>query len=239
MAKQLPVVNSPTLVCTLPVSGNKVKYRPFIVKEQKALLLAQQSEDEDTLANTVRSVIESCTNGTLDYDNSPTADIAYFFLQLRIAAVGSEVRFSMPCIQCDEPVPIGMDLSAVNVDMSNSQTSVMLTDTIGVQFRYPTLSDSFVLDKTDRSVQSITMIKRLIVSVFDEDQVYPKEDYDDGVLEEWIYSLNDAQLQRIQHFVDHIPELTHKLDFTCPKCQAQQSRLLEGLHTFFRLGNDA
>jgi hypothetical protein len=239
MKKPLPTVNAPTLVTTLPVSGLKVTYRPFIVKEQKALLLAQQSEDEETIAATVRDVLTTCTSGTLDFDKATTADIAYFFIQLRIASVGSEVKFGIPCINCNEVVNMNMDLTSIVVDASKANKVVKITDTVGIVFRFPTLNDSFDLESTDQNERTIKMIKILIESIYDEEEVHSKDDYTDQEIEEWIMGLNENQLLRIQEFVDNIPELKHSMEFTCPHCQTKQSRLLEGLHNFFRLGDDA
>ncbi len=239
MNKPLPVVNSPTLICTLPVSGKKVKYRPFVVREQKALMLAQQSEEQETITETLKDVIRSATGGTLVYEDVPTADIAYFFLQLRIASVGPDVQFTIPCQECEEPFGIQLDLNLIGVDTSKSERNVMITDDIGIRFRYPTVKDAFDVDKYDRSDRNTKMLISLIESVFDADAVYERANYTDQDLENWLMGLNEQQIDRIQHFVDTIPELTHVIEFTCPKCNTHQSRLLEGLHSFFRIGNDS
>ncbi len=237
--KQLPIVNSPTLTCTLPVSGKKIKYRPFVIKEQKALMLAQQSEDADAINETIADVILSCTGGTLVYEEAPTADISYFFLQLRIASVGPESRFSIQCKSCEHMVPVELDMSTINVDMSKSSNVVMITDSIGMELRYPTIKDAFDVDKYDPNERNTKMLISLITKIFDADSVYDVADYPDSVLEEWLMALNDEQVDHIQKFVDNIPELSHNLEFTCPQCSTKQSRLLEGLHTFFRIGNDS
>lgn len=239
MKKQLPVVNSPTLVCTLPVSKQKIKYRPFIVKEQKAMLLAQQSEDEQSIAQTVRDVVISCTNGTMDYDNTPTADVAYFFLQMQISSVGTERKVSIPCVKCEEPILMNIDLSSITVDTSNVVTQVMITESIGVTFRLPSMTDtSESMKNVDGVSRNESLITRLIVSIFDEDSVYPFDEYTAQEKSDWLSSLNDVQLMEIQKFVDGIPELRHELKYSCPHCQTKQRKLLEGLHGFFRLGND-
>jgi len=239
MKKSLPIVNSPTLVCTLPVSGNTVKYRPFVVAEQKSLLLAQQSEDERTIAETVKNVIQSCTNGTLDYDTAPTADVAYFFLKMQIASVGAERRVSIGCISCEEPIILNINLDAITVDTSNAKTTIQLTDTVGIKFRFPSLGDSFDVSKFDNKLdQNVGLLKKLIVSIYDEEQVYDPSEYTSEELTEWIMGLNDSQLIKIQEFIDNIPELRHELVYTCPHCKTKQRKLLEGLHDFFRLGDD-
>lgn len=236
MKKTLPIVNAPTLSCVLPVSGIKVKYRPFVVKEQKALLLAKESADSENILDTIKNVMLSCTDGTLDFDRATVDDIAYFFLQLRIASVGEEVKFSIPCQSCQEPVVMNMDLSTVGIKANKKNTVVMITDTIGIKFRYPTFNDTIMIDQMSGNLKGIGATKLLIEHIFDSDEIFSKDDYTDDELETWILGLNQDQVQEIENFFSDIPKLKHELSFTCPHCKTEQSRLLEGLHNFFRLG---
>lgn len=234
--KQLPVVNSPTLVTTLPVSGLKVKYRPFVVKEQKSLLLAQQTDDEDSVASTMKAVLTSCTNGTVDFSKVCTADLAYFFLQLRIAAIGSEVKFSIPCNSCKGDMHTVFDLSQVTVT-GTPKTEVMLTDEVGVRFRLPTIDDTALIDsvkdKTDRGIKALVQMTECI---YDSEQVYAASDYSEEVLSDWFLMLGDDQVLKIkEEFIDSLPELSHTIHYVCPHCHTEQDRRLAGLQTFFRI----
>lgn len=203
------------------------------------MLLAQQSEEEQTIAETVRSVVISCTNGTMDYDNTPTADVAYFFLQMQIASVGPDRKVSIPCVNCEEPILMNIDLSNITVDVSKIVTEIMLNEVMGVTFRLPSMTDTFEsLKESDGIARNETLINRLIVNIFDEETVYDMSEYTDHDRSEWISTLNDSQLMEIQKFVDGIPELRHELKYTCPHCHTKQRKLLEGLHGFFRLGDD-
>ena len=235
--KKLPSVSAPVMVLTLPVSGQKIKYRPFVIKEQKALLLAQESKDADTVLETIKEVISSCTNGTLEFTKVPTADLAYFFLQLRIASVGPEVRFSIPCTECGSDNVINMSLNDVTIDASNVKTDIKITDTVGIKFKLPTVDDALDVDGTDS--KSIKLLYSLIEYIYDEDSVYQKTDYTEEEFRDWIENLNDSQVAKIQEFVESIPTLKHELKFSCSSCNAEQSRLLEGLHNFFRLDLDS
>jgi hypothetical protein len=237
MKKTLPIVNAPTLVCKLPVSGITVKYRPFVVKEQKALLLAKDSTDHDSIIETIKSVMESCTDGTLDFDKATVDDIAYFFLQLRIASVGPDVKFTIPCVSCSEPVLMNLDLTGIGIDVSDAINDVKITDSIGIRFRFPTFEDTVAIDAMESSSRGVGMIKRLIEYIYDDEQVFDKSEYSDSELEEWILGLNEQQLTRIDDFLNRIPHLKHELNFKCPHCKTEQSRLVEGLHNFFRLGS--
>lgn len=236
MKKPLPVVASPSLVVELPVSKKKVKYRPFVIKEQKALLLAQESKDPETIVETIKSVILSCSDNTLDFAKIPTADLAYFFVQLRIASVGPEVKFHVECQSCNTNNTIGMSLGDIKVDTSKTVNNVKITDTVGIVFRFPTIDDVF--DSSNYMDRSLGMLYNLIDSVYDEDTVYRKEDYTEQEFMDWIESMNDKQLSAIDAFVKSIPTLRHELKFNCVHCGTEQRRTLEGLHNFFRFGSD-
>lgn len=237
MKKPLPKVSLPTMVTTLPISKLKVKYRPFVIKEQKALLLAQESKDRDTILSTIVDVLKSCSDGTVDPDTIPSADLAYFFVQLRIASVGPEVKFIISCSACSEPNTINMQLTDIKLEGVNPITNIKLTDTVGVTFRLPTMTDALISD--EGKDKSTSILYRLVDTMYDEDSVYQKSDYTYEEFEEWLGMLNEQQLLRIEQYVDSIPELTHTLEFDCHKCKTKNRRLLEGLRSFFRFDIDS
>lgn len=235
--KSLPIVSAPTLTLELPVSKIKVKYRPFVIKEQKALLLAQESKEVESVTETIKSVVLSCSNGTVDPSKIPAADLAYFFIHLRIASVGPEVKFQMPCVSCNETNVIGMSLNDIKVSNTVAEKTIQITDTVGITFRVPTIEDVSADSSTvDRSIE---MLYRLIVNVYDEDQLYDKSDYTEQEFRDWIETFNDDQLLKIKEFVDNLPELKHDLEFECVHCNHKQRRTLEGLHSFFRADDGA
>jgi hypothetical protein len=221
----------------LPISKKKISYRPFVVKEQKSLLLAQESKDQETVIATIKDVILSCTNNTLEFDKIPVADLAYFFVHLRIASVGPEVKFSIPCSSCEEKNIIAMSLNDIKLDGSKVKRDIKITPTVGIIFRLPTIEDAF--DAFEDDDRSIKMLYNLIESIYDEDSVYSKEDYTEEEFREWIEMLNENQLASISEFIKSIPELKHELKFSCHKCKSENSRTLEGLHSFFRFDNDS
>ena len=233
----LPNVSAPTLTCKLPGSGIKVKYRPFVVKEQKALLLAQQSDDAETIYDTIKSVISSCSNNTVNFEKTSVADLSYFFLQLRIASVGPEVDFVIKCENCSEPIESRLMLDSVKVDASKVKNDVKISPTVGVKFRLPTFDDSFKAASDEDA--SVDMLYKLIDCIYDDKQVYSKDDYTEEELKDWIMNLNDKQVAAIDEFIKSIPEISHTLDFTCTKCGTKHSRQLVGLRSFFRFSSAA
>lgn len=235
--KSLPKISLPTMVVTLPLSKIKVNYRPFIVREQKALLLAQESGDQDTILATILDVLASCSNGTVNPRTIPTADLAYFFVQLRIASVGPEIKFSINCTNCDTTNIINMNLKDVTVSGDNIKPNIMLTDTVGVTFRLPTMLDA--IETKGAKDESAAMLYRIVETIYDEESVYQKSEYSEEEFAEWVNELNETQLSKIEEFVNSIPELSHPIEFECHHCKTKNRRLLEGLHSFFRFGADA
>lgn len=235
--KALPNISAPTLSCVLPISKIKIKYRPFVVREQKALLLAQQSGDMSVIYDTIKSVILSCSNNDVEFDKIPVADLSYFFLQMRIASVGPEIDFQLTCENCGEAIRSQLMLDQVTVDVSEMKNNVKITEEVGIIFRLPTFEDSFNFEESVYG--GINMLYTLIDTIYDADQVYTKDDYTEEEFKDWLENLNDKQVALIDEFVQNIPELSHSLDFTCTKCGTKHSRTLVGLQSFFRFDDAA
>lgn len=236
--RPLPTMQGPVLNCNLPVSNKKIKYRAFNVREQKALMLANESQDADIIYDTVRELVLACTFGELDTSLIPSADVAYFFVQLRIQSVGPELKFSMKCDHCEESVVINYSLETLAVDLKDFKTDVLIADGVGMTFRVPSLADAKLLDTTNPD-SVLTMLYNILTMIYDENQVYEKSDYTFEEFKTWIEDFNDDQLDKIYQWVASIPELRHELKFVCNHCHQENSKLLEGLHSFFRLGDDA
>lgn len=233
--KPLPKVSTPTLVLTLPLSKKRIEYRPFVVREQKALLLAQESRDNDTIMATIIDVIKSCSNSTLDPTSIPTADLAYFFVQLRIASVGPEIKFSVVCEHCETTNVINMNLNDIKLTNESFVRDIKLTNDIGITFRLPTIKDvDEIVDAVDKST---ALIYRLVETMYDADTVYQKDDYTEEEFADWLGDLNEDQLSQIEKFINSIPELQHPIEFDCYNCKQKNRRLVEGLHSFFRFND--
>lgn len=234
--KRLPRLNQPTLVTTLPLSGEKVRYRPFVTREQHALNLAHQTEDYESMFSTIEDVLGTCTANTINMETISLGDLAWLFLQIRIAAVGNELRLTTKCEdkECDYDILININLSDVGMSKENNST-IELDSDVSIKFRYPTYRDSLALTKF--ADDSVAAIHHLVDCVFTQDEVYAKDDYDITEFKEWFGDMNDTQLGKIYEFVDGLPDLLYELKYSCPKCKKEHSKRLEGLQTFFRLSN--
>ena len=230
----LPVLNNPNYEMVLPSTGEKIEYRPFLVKEQKMLMIAQESKDPNMMANTMCQLIESCCENVKDVNKMPTFDIEYMFLQLRAMSVGSEVELEMLC-QDDEKtkVPVKVNLLDIKVEeLPNHKKEVMITDKIGMTFKYPSLKDIAKYGKENMSAVDTTfgVIQDCLVNVFDENEVY--DEMSQKELQEFVEQMTTEQFEGVQSFFDTMPKLRHTIEATNPNTGVVNKVHLEGMQSF-------
>lgn len=235
----LPSMVAPTYELTVPSTKQVVKYRPFLVKEEKALMIAQQSEEPQTMLDTLKSVISACTFGKLNVDTLATFDIEYIFIQLRAKSVGeiSELMFS--CLKCGDSkakVKINVDLTQINVIFDERHKSdIELFNDVGIKLKYPGLS---VMNKLkDVKVDNYEILFDLIVEcidyIYDTDNVYAAAEQSREELEDFINNLTQDQFAKIQEFFETMPKLEKTIEFKCPVCGFDHVQVLQGLDGFF------
>ena len=231
----LPKLNTPTYELVLPSTGEKIKFRPFLVREQKVLMVAQESNEEAQIASAVGDLVKSCTFGKVDNpDNIPTFDLEYMFLMTRAKSVGSSIKLNITCpddgvTEVEHEVLID-DIQVIkNKEQKNE---IMLTDDIGVTMRYPTMNmiRGFAGDDTKVTELSFSMIKNCIVNVFDKEQVYDEMSEQD--LDSFIEQMNTSQFEKISDFFDGMPKLSHTIEVTNPNTGVKSEIKLEGLQSF-------
>ena len=230
----LPKLETPTYEMVVPSTKEKVKFRPLLVKEQKMLMIAQESKDQNMMANTMVALIESCVEGMKDVHLLPTFDIEYMFVQLRTVSVGSEVELEMLC-QDDgvTKVPVTIKLEDIKVvELPNHKKEIMITDKIGMTFKYPTMVDIVKYGKDGVSAVETTfgVIQDCLVNIFDENEVYdemsPKE------LQEFIEQMTTDQFEKVQDFFDTMPKLRHTVEVKNPNTGVVNKVHLEGMQSF-------
>lgn len=233
--KSLPKVDLPSLTETFPISKTKVLYRPFIIREQKALMLAQNSDDQGSIFETISNVVHSCTNGTADVKKLSYADLTWLFLKISNASTGPERTVSVTCTDenCATEFLMNINLDDVKIKNADIDPKVMITPTIGIKMRVPTYEDVvFIEDHID---DAVAIIYHLIDMVFDEDQVYLKSDYTQEEFSAWMEGFSDEQLIPFDEYINTLPDLSHEYVFDCPKCGKKHRKLVEGLLGFFRV----
>ena len=242
----LPIIAVPTYQLTIPSTQQIVKFRPFLVKEEKLLLMALEGNDEREINGAVNQVLMNCALTPVDPAKLATFDIEYFFLKLRAKSIGEVVNIPYRCQNviaegdnrriCNTLVPIQIDLDKVEVAKSDEHNPlVMLTDTVGVRMRYPHMElmrqVTEARKKENGMTNALRMIARCIDSVFDGSNVYDNSTLPE--LEEFLENLTQGQFAKIQKFFDTMPVLRHSVPFLCPTCGYKDTIVLEGMERFF------
>jgi len=233
----LPIQSAPTYTCVLPSNGEEVKFRPFLVKEQKVLILARESEDTKQSLDAVKELISAVTFDKVNADELAMIDLEYLFLKVRAVSVGETIELNLYCKDknCNETQKIKINLDEIESkgEVPESNT-VMINDTIGIEVRTPKVKDIKNTDSTKPDVDvGLDVVKNSIVSIFDEEQVYDKSDMSKSDLDEFIDSLTYKQLELLGDWFDELPKLSHTVEWTCTACSTENLRELEGINSFF------
>ena len=228
----LPKLTAPTYELDLPSTGKKVKFRPFLVKEQKLLMIAEESKDDKQIAETVQKLIGSCTYGKVDALISPLFDVEYVFLQLRMRSVGGNVDISVVCPDDEKTeVSIKINLEDVNVLNDEKHTNVVkVTDNIKMIMRYPQLMDMRAMKNTSENM--FELLQSCVLEVHDGDTIHNRTDITKKDMSDFIDSFSTMQLTNIMNFFETMPKLRHIINVTNPKTKAVSEITLEGMDTF-------
>jgi hypothetical protein len=234
----LPKLQTPTYELEQPSNGEKIKYRPFLVKEQKVLMMASESGDDQQVKNSLAEIISGCTYGKVDPYKIPMFDVEYLFLRIRGKSVGEKVELSIICPDDNETkVPVKIDLGEIGVTMKKEHTSeINLTDKIKIFMRYPTLNDVLGFNTEDAEIGigvAIEMIKKCILEVHDGEDVHNKIDMSESDLDEFIDSFTSEQFESITSFFDTMPKIAHTIKVTNPKTKKKGEVVIEGIQSFF------
>ena len=231
----LPVLNTPTYEMEIPSTGEKIKYRPFLVKEQKLLMMAQESGDDESQLRTVGEIVKSCTFNKISHpEKLPTFDIEYMFLMTRAQSVGSKIPMTVTCPDDGETkVDYELNIDEIKVKKIDGHTNViMLTDEIGITMKYPNLDMVKSFTNIDENITDVSfdMIRDCIENIFDKDQVY--DDMSSKDLQSFIEQMNTDQFEKVSQFFETMPKLTHTIKVTNPNTGVESEVVLEGLQSF-------
>ena len=232
----LPKIQTMTYELELPSTAEKVKYRPFLVKEQKILMQAHESEDPDDINNSLATIISQCTFNKVDPWKLPSFDAEYLFLKIRGKSVGDKVKVSVVCPDDNETrVDIDVNLEDVNVTMPlDHSNEIELLENIKLKMTTPTLKDIGAVEKVEGEVEQLfTMLKRCIFQIHEGDTIHQNVDMDQDELEEFINSLSTEHLDKINEFFDTMPKLTHAIKVKNPNTKKTGEVLIEGIQSFF------
>ncbi len=236
----LPTIATPTYELELPSTGKKVKYRPFLVKEEKLLVLALESEDTKQITTAIRAVLKSCiqTRG-VKVDSLPTFDIEFLFLNIRGKSVGEELEVNLICPDDGETsVPVTINIDDIKISKSKEHTKkIQLDKSLIMEMKYPSL-DEFIKNNFDFSGdpgidQSFDLIASCIDKIYNEEEVWSTADCTKKEVKEFLEQMNSLQFKGIEKFFTTMPKLSHSINITNPKTKVESTVVLEGLSSFF------
>ena len=228
----LPKLTTPTYELDLPSTGEKIKFRPFLVKEQKLLMMAEESKDDKQVAETIQQLISSCTHGKIDALVSPIFDIEYVFLQLRMRSVGANIELNITCPDDEKTeVPVKINLEDVHVLNDDKHTNIVqITDTVKMIMGYPQLIDMQSMKNTTENM--FKLLTKCVIEIRDGDTIHNKADITDKELGEFMDSFNTEQLSNVMQFFETMPKVRHVINVTNPKTEVTSEVVLEGMDTF-------
>tara|TARA_Y100000590_G_scaffold177241_1_gene202424 strand:- start:1248 stop:1970 length:723 start_codon:yes stop_codon:yes gene_type:complete len=237
----LPKISTPTYSMVLPSTEKEINYRPFLVKEEKLLVLALESEDTKQITNAIKAVIKACvlTKG-IKVEALPTFDIEYLFLNIRGKSVGEDLEVNIICPDDDKTqVPVTIDLDDIQVQKTEGHTNkIKLDGNIMIEMKYPSLNEfiksNFDMEEGKNQMdQSFELIAQCIDKIYTEEEVWSTSDCTKKEMSEFLESMNSAQFKQIEQFFTTMPKLSHTVTVTNPETKVKSDVVLEGLASFF------
>ena len=231
----LPVINTPTYELTVPSTKEKLTYRPFLVKEEKILLMAMEEESETQLNRALKQVVNNCTFQKVKVDKLPLFDLEYIFLRIRAKSVGEVAKLQILCEDDGETyVPVEIDLESIEVEFQEDHnTKIEITDDIGLIMSYPTFEYlDFNVEGSDIN-KLFDIIASSIHQIYEGEIIHEKVDFNKKELKTFLESLTSEQFKKVQHFFETMPRLRHTLEVKNPKTKVTNTVVLEGLNAFF------
>jgi len=229
----LPKLNTPTHRLVLPSTSEEIKFRPFLVKEQKLLLMAQQNDNEKEIIDSVLQIIKNCTG--LEVYNLPVFDIEYLFLKIRAKSVGDIVELNVKCPDDEKTYSnVTIDLNDVEVQIDGTHKNIIdITDDIKMIMKYPKMSDIQFNEINENDISKVfEMLKKCILQVHNGNKVINNVDMKPKEISDFIDSLNTTQFENVMDFFNTMPKIRHVVEVTNPKTGVKSEVLLEGLQSF-------
>lgn len=233
----LPVINTPSYNLNVPSTDQEITYRPFLVKEEKLLLIAQETGDEKSTYNAIKNIIKQCVTEDLDIEKMPLFDLEYIFLNIRAKSVGEVAKLKVKAPDDGETlIDIEVDLTEVVVQMPEGHDPrIQVTEDIGLLMSYPTMGSVNNMNRKDKSDADslFEMICGCMYQIWQGEEVFDCMDYTNKDKMKFLDSLNHQQFEKVQEFFNTMPTLKHEIEVTNPKTKKKSTLTLEGMNSFF------
>ena len=234
----LPKVTTPTYELVLPSTDKKVKFRPFLVKEEKILLIAMENDNENEIVNAIKEVVGNCTFGTLNIEQLPIFDLEYVFLQIRAKSVGEVSKFKILCPDDKKTYAnVEIDLSKIEVHVDDEHTNKIIVDDkrkLGVVLKYPSLAMfKNPNDISENPEEIFNIVIKSIDHIFEGEKIYPAKDSTDKELTNFLEELPQEAFAKVKEFFETMPKLKHEVEVQNPTTKVKSKVVLQGLKDFF------
>lgn len=230
----LPKIATPKYQLTIPSSKKKVFFRPFLMKEQKVLMMAVEGKNDADILRAMCDIIASCVDGIDKVDTMPMFDVEYIFAQMRAKSVGENVDVRVKCPKCSAKNDVSVQIDTIEVVFpEQASNKIMLNDDLGIILKYPSMSDRKPDLKKVSTDDAFEFICNSIEMVFDKDTTYTKKDFTPDEINEFVLSMNSEQFEKISKFYESLPYLSKQIDCKCIGCQHEFKVDFRGLQDFF------
>jgi len=229
----LPKLETPVYSLTLPSSGEQIKFRPFLVKEQKLLILVNQDENKNELFDTLKAIVSGCTFNKLIVESLPMFDIEYLFLKIRAKSVGSKISLNLICPDDEETqAPVDIDIDDIEVQIDEQHTNIIeVNDDIKLVMQYPILEDMKQLTNST-TIELFKIINKCVKELHHGEKIYNGPDMTEKDLNDFFESMSTEQFDKVNEFFETMPRLRHIIKITNPKTKIESEIVLEGLESF-------
>ena len=231
----LPKIATPKYDMIVPSSGKQITYRPYLVKEEKILLIALESEDENQIEKAVSEIIKSCLEDDVDVQELTTFDVEYIFLTLRSKSVGEGVKLKPKCTKCEEGTEIRVDLEKVEVkNNDNKELQVKINEEMTIDLHWPKIKDKLTKKEKATDTESIiTLVAKAIDTIYYGDEIHLTKDVPLSEVKDFVESLSTDQFKSVLELMTNIPYVSYDIEFICNSCKHENKKELKGLVDFF------
>ena len=234
----LPQLNDqPKYDLVIPSTKQKVKFRPFLVKEEKVLLMALETQDQSIILNTVVDTIKACVDEEINPKKLTTFDVEYSFLQIRSKSVGETAKLNFECSECQNKNEVVVKIDDIQIEVPQLENIIKINDEISVEMQWPSfisvLGDDKLINSDSTVDQMFALIRSSIAAIMTNEDRYSTADHTPEELNAFIESMNAEQFGKIRTYVEQMPRLQHEIEFVCTGCSSPNTHLVEGMQNFF------